>query len=392
MQAGAERFRKCPAFAGSQHLLITGPNRYNAAMPRPRNIVIFLPNWVGDVVMATPALRALRRHFKDARIHHAGKPIALETLGGTDLADGGIADRWSQRARPAGLLEMLERLRAGRFDLAILLPNSFRSAMTARLAGIGCVAGYRRDGRGWLLTEKIPPPRDERGRLRAVSAIDYYLALAAMLGARCDSRRMELAVTGPEEAEAEEILRRAGVDGRRPCVMLNPGASFGPSKMWPPRRFAAVADALIERHGAQIIVNAAPSERSIAAEVGEAMRHRPAVNFADRDNTIGLLKSLVRRCTLLITNDTGARHIAAALGIGVVSLFGSTDPRWAQIDCPLERIVRVDVPCSPCRQKICPQRPGPAYHRCMAAITPEMVLDAAEEVLGMVRAAREARP
>jgi heptosyltransferase-2 len=132
---------------------------------------------------------------------------------------------------------------------------------------------------------------------------------------------------------------------------------------------------------AQVIINAAPSERPVAREVAEAMSRRPMLSFHERDNTIGLLKGLVRRCDLLVTNDTGARHFGAAFGIGVVTLFGSTDPVWAQIDYPNERIVRVDVPCSPCQRKVCPNPPGEEFHRCMRAITVDAVASACNDVL-----------
>jgi len=196
-----------------------------------------------------------------------------------------------------------------------------------------------------------------------------------------------LGVAEEDEARAAALLARAGDDPARPRVMLNPGASFGPSKMWDPERFAAVADALTERRGAQVILNAAPSvtERRIAARVVAAMTRKPLINLADLDNTIGLLKALLRRCDLLITNDTGPRHVAAALGTAVVTLFGSTDPVWARLDYERERIIRLDVPCSPCQKKLCPQPAGPFYHQCMAGITPEMVVAAAEELLGIPR-------
>jgi heptosyltransferase-2 len=197
---------------------------------------------------------------------------------------------------------------------------------------------------------------------------------------------MSLPVQPQDAAAAEALLAEAGLAGADavgdgPLVMLNPGASFGTSKMWSAGRYAALADMLVERRGARIIINAAPSERHIAAWVGQAMTHPPAINFAGRDNTLGLLKALLRRCDLLVTNDTGARHLAAAMRIGVVTIFGSTDPQWARIDYPCERQVRVAVPCSPCQQKLCTQPAGPAYHQCLEAITPEMVYAVAAELL-----------
>jgi len=350
-------------------------------MRTPRTIAVFLPNWVGDVVMATPALRALRESFPAARITYVGREVAIATLAGLPWEDFAIRDSSRDRPRLRNALRLRRELRRTKFDLAILLPNSFRSAMLARLGGAKRIAGYNRDGRGWLLSDKLQAPRRPDGSFKPAPMIGYYNALAAAVGARPDSNGMELAVTADCESRAQEMFSQANIDPARPIVMLNPGASFGYSKMWLPERFAAVADALVEGRGAQIIINAAPAEKAIAAEVAVAMTHAPAINFAEHDNTIGLLKSFVRRCGLLITNDTGVRHFAAAFGIGVVTVFGSTDPLWAEINYERERIIRVDVPCSPCQSKRCRLPAGPTFHQCMTAITPEMVLAAAQALL-----------
>lgn len=347
----------------------------------PRTIAIFLPNPVGDVVMATPALRALRAHFAGARITYVGRSAALAMMSGSPWADAVIAEGSTGRPKLSGLVRTIRAIRRGGFDLAVLLPNSLRAAVLARLGGAARVAGYARGGRGWLLSDGLKPLRRQEGGFLPVPTIDYYLALARMLGAQAGSRTMELPVGAADDAAAEKLLGEAGIDRRRPVVMLNPGAAYGPSKLWPAERFAAVGDALVERHGVQIIINAAPAERALAAEVGAAMRHPPAISFADRDNSLGLLKGLIRRCRLLITTDTGARHVGAALGIGVVSLFGSTDSTWARIDYGQERIVRVDVPCGPCQRKACRLPPGPRFHQCMTALTVAMVLSAAEDLL-----------
>jgi len=348
----------------------------------PERIVVLLPNWVGDVVMATPALRALRRRRPGSRVTLAGRFAALETLAGAELGDATVTDPVRAGGPARSLATFVGRLRAGRHDLAVLFPNSFRAALAVRLAGIRRVVGYARDGRSWLLSKALAPPRDEDGGFLPIPAIDYYIHLVALLGATCDSRRMHLPVLPDDARAADEMLHQAGADASRPIVMLNPGASFGVSKMWDPERYAVVADALMERRGAQIIINAAPGERRIAAMVARAMNGRPLLNFADRCNTLSLLKALVQRSALMITNDTGARHIAAALGVDVVTLFASTDPRWSEIDYPRERIVRAEVACAPCGQKLCAQAAGPQYQQCTAAITPEMVLRAAEELLG----------
>lgn len=357
-------------------------------MSEPRRIAIFLPNWVGDVVMATPAIRALRSRFARAEMVAVGKAVALDTLAGLGWFDETIEDVSRRRPRVVNWVRMRRRLRRRRADLAVLLPNSFRAALLARMAGARRIAGYDRDGRGRLLTDRLEPPTDAEGRFTPVPMIEYYNALAASLGATDLTRRMELAVEPRFADEADALLAGAGVNDSAPLVMLNAGASFGPSKLWAPGRYAALADRLIERRGARIIINAAPSERDIAADVENAMTRPAALSFARRDNTLGLLKALLRRCDLLVTNDTGARHFAAALGIGLVTLFGSTDPVWARIDCGRERIVRVDVPCGPCQRKVCPLD-GADEHRCMKAITVERVLDAAETVLDEAARARQ---
>ena len=346
-----------------------------------QRIVVFLPNWVGDVVMATPALRALREHFVGDRIVYVARPAAAATIEGGPWADEIIIDPSAGGRSPiVAFLHLVFALRRGHFDLAVLLPNSFRTALLARLGGVHRRAGYARDGRGWLLTTRLAPPRDKLGYV-PTPAIDYYNALAAAVGAKTDSRRMELPVSDADAAKADRLLADAKIDAARPIVMLNPGASFGVSKLWPSRRFAALAEALIERHNAAVIINAAPSERTIASEVEAAMRRGAAMNLGKCDNSLGLVKALMRRCRLLVTNDTGARHIAAASGIAVVTIFGSTDPDWTIIHYGRERTIVSRVDCSPCQKKICDQPAGPLYHQCMQSIQVETVLAAAEELL-----------
>ena len=346
-------------------------------------ILVWLPNWVGDVVMATPLLRALRGGFGSARIDYVGRPAALEVMAGTEWADGMIPDRTSWLGDWASLAR---RLRAERYNLAVLLPNSLRTALIAAWGRAERILGYDRDWRGRWLTDKVETPRDDRRRPKVVPQIDYYIGIGEFLGVPCDDRGMTLRLRPEDRAAADAELRAAGVEAGRPLVMVNPGASYGSSKMWMPERYAGVADALIESRGAQVIVHAAPSERGVAGRVVGAMARKPAMHFADRDSTIGLLKALLARSSLLITNDTGARHVAAAMDTPVVTLFGSTDPERTRLDYARERIVRVDVPCSPCQRKRCPLPRGPGHHECMTTITSEMVLQAASELLDLAAA------
>lgn len=339
-------------------------------MADARNILVTLPNWVGDAVMATPALRTLRETFRDARITLMGRGPILQVLGD----DPRLGDATLQ-APKGGLLQLLRtarQIRGGDYDLAVLLPNSFRSALQVYLGGVSQRVGYARDGRGWMLTDRLQPPRDPAGKLRAYPARDYYNDLAAHLGAPPTRNELSLAVN-PDEAQA--VLAEAGYDPARPLVMVNPGGANNLSKLWLAERFAAVADELTARRDAQIILNAAPGEREMLAPVSEALQTPPLLDFTKRDNTLGHLKALLARCDLLVTTDTGARHVGAAVGASVVTIFISTDPEWARIDCPRERIVTVN---QPFREVAA----GSHDHLQMVrGVTVEMVLEAAEALL-----------
>ena len=197
---------------------------------------------------------------------------------------------------------------------------------------------------------------------------------------------MELAVADSDAAAADAMLTDAGYDADRPLIMLNPGAGYGPSKLYPADRFAVVADALAGERGAQIVINAGPGERDVAEAVASAMTQPPLLNLARMANSLGWVKALCARCDVMITNDTGARHIAAALGADVVTIFGATGPERTVINYSRERIVRVDVPCGPCQKKDCPLPAGPEFHKCMTRIAPEVVVAAAEELLDSEKA------
>ncbi len=333
-------------------------------------LLVVLPSWVGDVVMATPMLRALRRSLPGAHLAGLMRRGVEPVLDPCNFLDERIVLP-SRKVFPGA-----RRLRGGRFDAALILPNSFRSAAMVRLARIPQRIGYARDGRGRLLTHTRQPLRDG-DRYTPISTIDYYLDLAQRVGVDAADRTMHLDVHPDDPAQADELIRRAAPDdsGGGPLVMLNPGGSYGAAKLWPAARFAAVADALIDAHGARVLVNGAPAERAILDAVHDAARH-PLVDLPARGMNLRLLKAVVQRCDLMITNDTGPRHFAAALGTPVVTIFGPTDPRWAEVDFPAERQLRVDVFCGPCQLKTCP-----LDHRCMTRVTVDRVTDAARELL-----------
>ncbi len=336
---------------------------------RPRRILVRLPNWVGDAVMATPALRALRAAHPEAWIGVEGRPALAGLLAGLPSFDAflGIPSR--------GLRGRVRALRAAHADWAVLLPDSPRAALAPWLAGIPRRAGYARDPlRRLLLTDALAPPR-AAGRRLPISMIERYLRLTSHLG--CPERGMQLELrVDPEIAErvAKDLARRGASEGAR-LLLVTPGAAFGSSKLWPPAHFARACDALAERHGLLPVLAPAPGEQAIAHAVAARMS-RPPLLVVEPEATLAELKALVARASLLLTNDTGPRQIASALGRPVVVLMGPTDPRHTAHHLERQRVLREEVACSPCHHRICP-----IDHRCMTRISPERAVAAADELL-----------
>ncbi len=295
----------------------------------PLRLLVVMPSWVGDVVMATPTLRLLRERFKGAFIGGLVRPGIDQLLAGSDFVDELHVERASGVMGPKFVAA---KVRPRRYDTAILLTNSFSTALVLRLAGIPRRIGYDRDARGLLLTDKLSAPKGADGSWRPVPAVDYYLALAQrfLLGEDARAGPMELATTPQEEIAADALLARASVEPGEPMVILNPGGNNA-AKRWPADRFAAIADVLAERHGLRVLLNGSPAETGLVEDIAAACRVAKPVQLSAIGINLGSLKAVVRRCSLMVTNDTGPRHIAAAFGVPLVSLFGPTDHRWTLI-------------------------------------------------------------
>ncbi len=341
----------------------------------PARLVVRLPNWIGDIVMSTPALRALRTRFADAHIAVAGPAHAEPILEGLDSVDEVIALPSRKADGNSALRRGAARLRAGKFELAVLLTNSWSSAFVMRLAGIPRRAGYAENGRGLLLTDSLAHP-PEAGRHRMpMPMVEYYFRLLESIGVPRVDHHMELAVSDEDVASAAAWLARQGLDGDDvPRHAIHAGSSFGPSKLWYPEHFASVADALFERRGAPTILFCGPQERPLVDAIEAACRH-PVASAATDTIDLRTLKAVVKRLDLLITTDTGPRHFGPAFDVPTVCLMGSTDPRFTNTNLHGTAVVRSGVDCSPCQLKVCP-----IDHRCMTRLTPEMVLAAVARV------------
>lgn len=338
------------------------------------NLAIFLPNWIGDVVMATPAIRALCSYFKPARCIAVCRPYVVDVLGGSSWFDAHLflerQGPWSHRWPSVAW-----QLKREKIDLAVLLPNSFRTGLVAWLAGCKRRVGFNRYGRGGLLTDRLEPLRDADGNFTPCPIIDDYNRLAEAAGCQAPGHRMELFTTPSDEMAADVVWQKFGFDQGDDVICLNPGAAFGAAKFWPADSFARLAQDLVDTRGAKVLVLCGPNEREQARSIAMLARRSHVFSLADEALSLGLTKALIRRCSLLVTTDSGPRHFAAAFDRPVVSLFGPTFIDWTQTYFAREIHLQKKVPCGPCQLRICP-----TDHACMKLLTPEEVLAAVRKV------------
>lgn len=328
------------------------------------------PNWVGDALMSTPTLRALRRAEPQAEIVLGGRPFVGELLAGI-----GSFDRFVCEPRgPRATLAHAAALRRQGFDWAVLLPDSLRSALAPYLARIPVRIGYARHAlRRALLSRPLAAPRTPEGARRPMSMIERYLDVVRPLGCPDAGRELDLAIQPDATTGVRERLERAGLEDAELMVVC-PGAGFGTSKLWPPEHFAAACDRLAER-GLYTVLAPGPGETGIARRIVEAMK-APALALVDPVLGLPALAALIGQARLLLVNDTGPRQMAVALGTPVVTVMGPTDPRHTEHLLERQRVLREDVSCSPCHLQTCP-----IDHRCMTRLRPERVVAAAVELL-----------
>jgi heptosyltransferase-2 len=322
----------------------------------PRTILVRAPNWLGDVILSLGAVRDLRHNFPDAHLEVLARPAVADLYRALGEVDG-VRLCASFRQGVAA---------ARGCDVAVLLPNSLGSALQVFLARVRERWGYARDGRGVLLTRRARVPREVKG----VSEAHYYRAMLAGVGLKVSAAQdLSLSCPGEWRARGRELLERGGR-----WVGLNPGAAFGSAKRWPAERYAALADLLIRQYGVRVAILGSAADRGVASAIADAMTAPARVLAGETRLTdlVGVLAGLA----LLVTNDSGPMHVAAALGTPLVAVFGPTD--WRET-APLGatcRVVRAPVECSPCKLRECP-----IDHRCMTRVGVERVLAEAQDLL-----------
>ncbi len=339
-------------------------------------ILVRATNWVGDAVMSLPALRALRDRFPKAHIAILARPWVADLYGREPFCDELIAYRAQPGARDWRAKWRAARgLRTGQFDCAVLLPNSFEAAMVAWLARIGERIGYSRDGRGWMLTRAVAVPK--RGEIPRHERF-YYLELlrwAGILEAMPSSDIIRLEGAAVAREAGKHRLATLGL--REPVVGVSPGAAFGRAKQWLPERFAEAAAYVAQEIGGTVALFGSNAERELSEIVlAELVRRGSTARNLAGETRLGEFIDLAAASRVFLTNDSGAMHIASALGVPTVAVFGATDPEATGPAGPLARVVREPVECSPCLLRECP-----IDHRCMTRVEARRVADAALELL-----------
>jgi len=340
-------------------------------------VLVFAPNWLGDAVMALPAVADLRRHAGAGRLVVAARPSVVElfhVVPGVDevvmvAGSGGLA-------LLANLGTNVRAVQQAEADVAVLLPNSLQTAVVARRAGIPERWGYRRNLRGWLLSRAVPRPR------AAVHQVDHYRQLVAALGIENGPRMPRLEAPGDAVEAARRMLAESGWTPGTRLVGIAPGAAYGGAKRWLPDRFARVIAGLAQSRGtAAVLVGSeadGPAAWAIEAELDKIGRTggRPAtINLVGRTD-LPQLMGVLALCAAFVSNDSGAMHLAAALGVPVVALFGPTDDRATAPVAARARVLTSAVWCRPCMLRECP-----LDHRCMTGIDADTVIRAAGETL-----------
>jgi heptosyltransferase-2 len=344
-----------------------------------QRILVRGPNWVGDAVMCTPALGAIRQRFPAAEISLLARPAVANLLSGhTSLDQTIVYEHQGQHAGFMGRFRLAKYLKTLNFDLAVLFPNSLDAALLAFLAKIPRRYGYSTDGRSVLLTDAI----SLSANAKQLHQVQYYEELIRPLCPTYSSKAPRLSISQSEKDQANQLLLANAVPKDCLLIGLNPGSMYGEAKRWLPERFAEAADQLVEMVAtnsksmaeAKCLILGAPGEEELGHQIAKLMKTHPVV--LSGQTTLGSLKAVVQRCQLFLTNDTGPMHIASALGVPVVAVFGPTDHTTTSPYASGHVVVRTSVDCSPCLLRECP-----IDHRCMTGVTVEQVVQRAQQVL-----------
>ena len=334
-------------------------------------ILIRAANWVGDAIMTTPVVRAVRKNYPRAQITVLAKPWVIPVYEHNPHIDYiWRYDNAFRHTRGLGTFRLAGDLGRYGFDLAVLMQNAFEAGLISFLAGVKERLGYNTDGRGFLLNRSVKmDPELKKGHL-----IDYYINILTRAGLSAAGREMDLFLDARDRRFAETLLAECGLDSDGPVIGINPGATGGTAKRWFPERYSKLCKRLYEIYGRKILIFGGPADHALGEKISAEARGC-CINIAGT-TTLGQAFALIEQCCLFVTNDSGLMHAAAAMDIPQVAVMGSTDYIATAPSSSRAIMVRVPVHCSPCLKDTCPTN-----HECMDAVSVDMVMDTCKKQL-----------
>jgi lipopolysaccharide heptosyltransferase II len=337
-----------------------------------QNLLIRSTNWIGDAVMTTPAVRAIRKRFPNTHISILAKPWVVPVFENSEHIDRLlIYDDQGRHKGIFGKFRLAKDLKKYHFDAVILFQNAFEAALITFLAGIPLRIGYNTDVRQLLLTHAVSCTNE----IKKKHQTDYYLNIIRGIGMEEYNRELYLKLNQKDRFRVEKILteQRLSVDDK--LIGINPGATYGPAKQWPYDRFARLADKIQAFTGGRIVIFGGPHDKELGRKISRRMLNRP-IDLSG-GTSLGEAMALIERCDLFITNDSGLMHVAAALDVPLIAVFGSTNPATTGPLGSNSKVVQAAVPCSPCLKSDCPE----GHLKCMDQIDADRVFDVAKEML-----------
>jgi len=342
--------------------------------PSPNNILVRVPNWIGDAVMCLPALMDIRDCFAKAGITILARPTIAELLREQcGINDVLVYEHRTDHRGIFGLLRLSQVIRKRAFDTAVLFQNAFEAAVLASLSNIPIRIGYATDGRGWLLSQSVRLPSQP-----SLHQTRYYQQLVQTITkAPSNELTPKLVVTASDQVACEAKFPEVFLPSEALLIGINPGSIYGSAKRWLPERFAELGDQLVvqirkeypEYSSVRCLLMGGKGEEALGMKIANRMRSQPIV--LSGMTSIRELMGILRRCAVLVSNDTGPMHMAQALGVPVVAIFGSTDPEATRPSGGGQSVIRTDVRCAPCLLRACP-----IDHRCMTGISTDQVMTA----------------
>ncbi len=325
------------------------------------SVLVRAPGWIGDSVISMPVVRAIRDNFPEAFLRISVKDRVRDLWDGFRFADEIVSDS-----------ELKNKVKM-QFDLGIIFPHSFSSAYKMLRSGVKYRAGYSTELRGLLLTHRVPKP----GKFRSKHLLEEYLDILRHLGLKIRSKELFFEVPSKAQRKIERLIKKRDKGGSRPIIGLCPGASFGKAKAWPPERFAQVAEYLVRKYSANVAVFSGKGETENAKKILQGLKNDVILSLGG-NLSVKESAALIEKCAVFISNDTGPMHIAAALNVPLVAVFGSTNPLWTGPIGSRSRVLYRKVPCSPCFKRSCPRKSG--RYECLSSITADNVIREIEKL------------